>query len=932
MLRVCFILFLLCFTSFTLAEISHEDQMLLKSLEKRGMVELYIRQVQELGNNAKPIHHLKVQLFTLQQTPAQSDKEAVRIALKELDLYDRMIAEVSQQFSDFETLSDKLLAIKSNTPAPERSVAVQTMIDQENTEVLLWMLKSCEAVLLQIGPIQYQQCQFFIGSAQTKQIEQFNDHLNKVTTYLSVIDDVTKKCHAFMEWYPVNLWHQKFGETSFYENILSIEIQSKLLKGFYCYYQASLELMQNKSYDSLLPPLAQGIEAIDHTLKDSQTADQFFLELWKYRLQRMIDHSSDNHTASQTLLQKIFKLTNTAEQEWQIRYEALLFILNSNDKENNYIRAQIDKTQQWLSENRGALTYFSEKHLTLAMMKSQLDARQITDKNSPKALIKHIEPLKAILELHPELKPIIYEKIAQQLSEHLQNFDSNIHQTNWGIIECKALKQYFLSLEPPDLLNAIKTCELFFRQLRFHHPVEAEFWYDQAYCHYLLAEQRKEESDLEASETHLLKASHSWHHLAKTFPGWKHPNNPQAHSHMAAHMSTALAYQLYQSNPSKYQQTAVEIMSLLINTAPYANTPQAEQYRYYFAMVLKNTINVEMAIKIFNKVPVSDKNYHSACYQIALCWQKLLKQNLPSLKVETAIEELKRLTETLPKESHLNSTQISTILLIANIYMDLQKPQNCLDLIETYDAALKQLPPDDPAVLNAKLLKINAYQKLNQSDLAIAELNRTDSTQLKNKNNIALALNLLGQHKHNILRWHAQGNMQQLMSTLEQSLELNELIYAQLTDQDSKSNRLRTKQLLLEHITLWLISMDPTNNETTLLQKRQSQCSQLIEELKSNPNYSKQMWLIRCQALWHYSQKEYAESQKLWYHIRQATQNNQQKEIDYYWWEARFYGLLCLYHQQGSENVKQIITTIQKTHSGTQNAWLNRMETFAQQL
>ncbi len=97
-------------------------------------------------------------------------------------------------------------------------------------------------------------------------------------------------------------------------------------------------------------------------------------------------------------------------------------------------------------------------------------------------------------------------------------------------------------------------------------------------------------------------------------------------------------------------------------------------------------------------------------------------------------------------------------------------------------------------------------------------------------------------------------------------------------------------------------------------------------KLDNIPSINRQLWFVRCRALYDFAAGEYRASQQRFLQVRTAAADSKNPDHQYLWWEARYYGLRCLIAQNQTQQAQHALDLLLNTQPIGHPDWLNRIK------
>jgi len=910
----------------SLSESDHKK--LLRELETRQMYELYIRHVQEHPEGLDETIRAKCRLYQLrlQRKDPAADQAAVLEQL--VSLYDKMILSASEELKLFSPAARPENPDAAGSP-PSLSPLLQKMLDENQTDLLDWMLEVTQIRLLQQAGGCRQQLEFYADRPRAAALENLTRLVTLSDSYLTIVKGAIEDLLRYMEWYPGTDWKERFGDTRLYPHLQDLQRGERLCRGVLRYYQSCL----NQALARTTPETAENLRdafrqlgLLRKDLADATGGEAAQLALWQIRIaERLIPADPNYYSYTQTLVKDLLSGSPGADSEYEIRFAWTACELAACRAKPQEGAVPLRKLHQWLESQNHRLTNLPDKRFQAALL-----TRQVSEKEG-------LAELKKLAETYPSLRLRIHTLIAAQLAESFAAAEHPAETArNWDDFALACLGQYYLSQPQPDYEKALQIYDMFLQSRPPENEEYPQALYNAGVCCYQLGEKM-------ASPELAVRAIHYWRRLSRDFPLWLSRTDPQQqNSRQAAVMAATLAYQLFSVDAETYAAVAREAITGLTGTidpnqtepaGPYANCEKARQFRYFAGLVLQQAKEYASAAAMFAAVPREDANKLAAEYYAILCKINWTEQQTPSPAAEhytqftTALQNLLALWKNQPPDAAIDpgrrAIAVKAATLLAKLYLECDPPQprEAIAVLEQFGslASGEEIPASDRRSLF--FLQIQSYLQLGRTREAVACLLTRIKDEPADANIQRAALQALQQQDQEIRSLHAEGKTKELTACLAESLPLAQALYSQI-EPDQPENTLAAK-LLLERACL--LAVAAPDQATPLPENVHQQAESLFTELANRENASRTLWLVRCQALWEYARGDYPAAQQLWYQIRQGINRDQDELSHYYWWEARYFGLCCLWHQGQGEEVLHILEVDEKTNPGSPSLWKPRL-------
>lgn len=910
----------------SLTEADHKK--LLRELETRQMYELYIRDVQEHPEGLDETIRWKSRLYQLKLQ--LKDPAADRAAILEqlVGFYDQMILSASEDLKLFSP------AARPESPdtadsQPPLSPLLRKMLDENQADLLDWMLEVTRIRLLHQADGCRQQLEFYADQPRETALENLTRLVSFSDSYLKIVKGAIEDLLRYMEWYPGTDWKERFGDTRLYAHLQDLQQGELLCRGILRYYQSCL----HQALSQETPEMAEGLRdafrqlgSLREDVADAAGGEAAQLALWQIRIaERLIPADPNYFEYTQKIVKNLLFGSPGADNEYEIQFAWTGCELAACRTRQQDGAVLVQKLNHWLENQRNHVTNLPDKLFQVAML-----TRQVSEKEG-------LAELKKLAEKYPPLRRRIHTLIAAHLAE---SFVAAVHRAetarSWDDFSLVCLGQYYLSQPQPDYEKALQVYDMF---LQSRPPANEEYpqaLFQAGVCSYQLGEKK-------ASPELAVQALQYWRRLARDFPLWLSRTDPQQqNSRQATVMAATLAYQLFIADTEEYAAVAREAITGLTGTidpnqtepaGPYANCEKARQFRYYDGLVLQQGGDYPAAAAMFQAVPADDANRFAAEYYALVCRIRQTEEQGPAPTAEnymewtTALKNLLAPWKNQPQEAAIDPSRraiaIKAVILLAKLDLEGSpaQPQEAMEVLEQYGPLGSGEETSESDRRSLMILQVQSYLKLGRTREAVACLENRIKEGTPDAGVQRAALQVLQQQDQEIRLLHAEGKMKELTPCLAESIPLAQTLYDQIRDADKEKNL--AGKLLLERACLLAVA---AKDQPDALPAEISQAAEnLIKELAGQENASRSLWYVRCQALWEYARGDYPASQKRWYQIRQGIAKDQDELSKYYWWEARYFGLCCLWHQGQREEVKHIIEVTGKTNPDDTSIWKQRL-------
>lgn len=868
--------------------------------------------------------YLSLSLLLLTQSlPVQSQSPAAQLAD-----YQQKINNVSQDLKSFShPCADTFLNIDTST-APELSAASCEIIQQGQTDLLDWMLLSCEIMLSNQIPRAEQLTSFYIAQALQQEQIRLEELLKHCSRYLKLIEESDEQLQTFTEWYPIGGWEERFGQTGFYHKVLAIEKQTDLLQARYHYYHFLWQTNANPEHQHPNDSLHQALKLLDVPDTNPGEALEAPWRIWRLKLRLLLARYEPKQLEHiWPMMETLLDQPLSAEQLWSLRRAALEHTLLVSKNDPDKIQSQIEKSIAWLNTNRETVKHWDQKRLELALFAGGLarqrflsDHQSTDEKAVQHFLDRQLAPLKQLAHEQPEMKPLIEALVARQVepwfaSQRRRNFDA---------FELLALKRQYQTDDPVDTEKLLQVCDTFLDTMPPTEPAYPRLLYETALLHYQNEQQRE--------------ACRLWHRLAQDFPTWSH--SIDISSARAAALAANLAYNLFVSDPQHYGSMARKVLATLVGQpdsqtqqrqGAFADTAPAKSFRYHYGLVLISEQAYTQAAQILQTVPHDDPHYTQALFQAAQSIARLYPPEANNEQRDRFILALTRLVQKVAPEN-TDTFSLQIVLMLAKVYSagSPDDHKTSLALLDTFQPTKLEQAIDQSIYRQMILLRSETLEKLGKTSSALAALHNYLQTYPADPIIATTALQLIQALHLELLKLHAQGDYEAIVSSLDTILPVTATCYKQAqNEQKSVIGR-----YYLEQSALWLIGIESgaAPNTTIDAEQQKAKAQTLVNMFSQQAETNRQLWFVRCRALLAFAQSDFETSQKLWYQVRQSSSpgaalyDGEAETSAYHWWEARYFGLDCLGRQGQSEEMQRIISTVLQTYAGADHDWKKRLE------
>jgi hypothetical protein len=814
--------------------------------------------------------------------------------------------------------------------------ALQLMVKNGRTDFLDELAKTCRTLLFQQAATYDIPIDFFRDYPDNPPAQQLRELLDTTWEYLKITNGVIADLNTFLDWYPGEDWHMRFGVTGFYLRIQQFDRDVRFLFAVYWYYQARIQQLQSTNDKSSLTqaPLMQHVKQSFAMLKtyladENQKPDTLLVvKLWTIRLARALAfYEPAYYGTTRQQLDLILQAPLDTERQYEFRLESLRCALAApvlRVSELETFILQIHQFRGWLELNRYSVLDSKTKYLQLAFLESVVQQKRRSLTTSLRRLREqayvsdrtYLQPLLALAERETEFTSLIQQMIAARLAASIQALVT-YREKNWGTylhngtdVELLSLARYYRNQTPPDFVKAHQVYEIFIKTRSPVHDRMPEVLYDAALCCYQLSQPKENSAKKAENLVSLVRAIYYWDRLARKFPQWTGKTDPQTvNAYQAIRQSASCAYRLSKETPEKYSELARETLAILVGTisssgskpaGPFAETPAARQNRYYFALLLFQQNEYEQAADWFAAVPANDPRHQAARYYAIRC----------------------RYQQFRPDPQNPNAQRELYSSWIAELEKLLQE--------KTSDAIDNQVVT----------LLIQLYQDLDQTDNALQAIARALQNHANQPQWITAALKILQGQRQTYFRLHAEANFLELSTKLTKTLPASRVVYDILTSKSWTNSASWKEQkdtvirIHLEQLGLAVMTILDIQETHTLgpLRPLIDQAEKIISHVKANQTFTNQVWFVRCRAQLAFGQGDDELSRQLWHQIRSVTTEKKDELSKYYWWESRYFSLRCLIRMHRTDEAEHVIQVLLRSHPDETSPWLIRLQHLQNQL
>ncbi len=879
-----------------------------------------------------------VELNGLKNRVAQNEScpEKTKTILHMLELYDSLIGRFSDNLRRFE-----------NPPGSETvplSPALRDMIDQSQTDLLDWMLESAD---LRLDSLAWDPCWKIMISPERpppEQIMALSQLLEQSAPYLRLLEQSIVQLQSVLEQDSHENWNERYGKTGFYERVKRLQNAWILTQVKYFFFRACVDSSAASvpsDKKTALRTVMQPLELLEQQLPKQESV---LHRLWHSRLCRMAARDNPSH------LQKARELLAALEDEslsnelyYPIQIESILCQRETISANPRFLLPQIDRLKQSLYDKLPANPSLFRFLIQLAILEGQIQSPRDYSNSVPPANSIHFLPLNPLRDLarrFPQYQDLLSEIMGVFLIHQLENQNAP-PLDGWDssdILDAARYGQMFPSLHSSSLL----LYETFLLSVPEQHPQIPAALYQAGLLQYQIAKSLPENSD--AADSRFLSSIRHWTRLARQFPHWKpYPGQPDISSETAIQNASAIACELYRKAPDMHRSLARETLELLVGqweetsrrpSGPFCQSGFARQSRYHYALILLADKQYDTACRWFHAVPETDPNKSFARYY-AICAEKFgMDLNpIPTTQKNSLIDTwIHQLLDIIHNENSSSppgtnqSLSANIVLLAVSLYLEMSPPQpeTALALLEQQQTALKHLTSSTQSHL--LYFHANALYQCNRFHDAISLL----FNHFENQNPLSdmelpllrLSLQILLASYPELLSLQGKSDYNTLQSKLTPALSFAQTVFRHPQIHSDNSLSLSAHQSLLQLLSLHSIFLAQTApSSSSDLEDTLQKASPILSVCQNHPQASDTLWLIRCQAFFAFARQDYAASQALWARIRQSTDPAQDQQSAFDWWQARYFGLLCLDRLGRSREAAHSLRVLSKTYSIDQCPW-----------
>jgi len=812
-------------------------------------------------------------------------------------------------YNHYATEHEQSAAQHKNQQRPNLPPFMMTMLDQGKIGIFDGIIAEVNKILFQQAAQLDLPMDFFSCVSRNPPAEKLSRQLDAIEPDLTILRDALGDLLNWLDWYPKDDWHKRFGKTGIYEHLRQLKHDLILTDSAYCYYRSRTNRRLNIEEST---KSAQNLKRLQQELDKqiNNTTDSIRLLLWQSRLCRTSANSDCDKNIRQ--LTELLKKPVAKNDRHNIKLELMRLALKKNIKVTNIdqIIEQVKQHYVWLEKNSFDKK-FHNNLLQTALFESYLRQLRmtippfdnITGHRRFLSTREFLTPIKTLADKYPKLRSVCSDLLANRLACSVKVLAESDSQYNlrdlvktWDDFELLALAGYYQNQNPPCFDFAVKLYQTFLETRQKQNHCYQQVLYDLGLCHYLLGKRHLAKNNSADFEKQTVSAITCWHRLAGEFPYFElKGNSADVSSRNAIALAADAAYDLFNRDAEKYGNLTINVLATLIGSVgqagavtigPFSQTEIAKKYRYHYGSVLQRAHQYEKAACVFSTVDNKDTQKTAARYNAVYC-----------------------------RFHHYQNSE-PTLANRSKIY------QKCADeLIAFIDDNLT-----DPLIVKATLLLTHIYQEMSLITPAIKAVNRTLQIYPTDKQLITAAVNLLQSQRDELLKLHAHGSPDKLSAELIDSLTLAQRAYHGLKLDTTNEMFPFAARAWLERIALASVNLTGAD----LPEPKQADA--LLARLNQNEKYNRSLWLIRCRALLAFAEGKHEDSQKMWHSIRNSTKNKSDNNMRYYWWESRYFSLRCLQAKGDTNQTAHVINVLLQTHPNEQSPWIKRLKQLKKEL
>lgn len=804
-------------------------------------------------------------------------------------------------------------------PAP-----LQPMVKNAKTELLDELQNTCRTLLFQHAAILDLPIDWFGDYPTNPPAEQLQKILDTTWEYLKISHGIIADLNSFLDWYAGDDWHAQFGATGLYQRLRQCDQDTQFLLAVYAYYHARVP--QPNSENNIPLHVKKSFELIKRRMNDSKQNSQSLraLQLWYFRLGRVLAKNEPAlYQETRQELENILKSPLEPEQQYNFHLESLRYALAAptmrlSDLESLNLKTRLFR--DWLRGNQYTVVHHKNKSLELAVLESLLLQKQRSltisvppvREQSYLSDRSYLKPMIDLAQREPRWSSWVQEMIAARLAASISNLEKK-QRKDWEKyirnatgFELLSLARYYRNQTPPDFAKTQNVYEIFIQTHSPTHDKMPEVLYDAAVCCYQLAQPDPNGHSKLENRDYQVQAIHYWNRLAHKFPRWTGSSGTRNVSAFQGLIQSAdRAYRLATESPDLYSPLARQTLSILVGgissdgsepVGPFATTPAAGVYRYYYALLLFSDNQYDQAANWFDAVPRNDPHCQAArCFAIRCRYQ-------------LAQTEAKKQNQPISTRRHPS-------------------------WIKTLETLLQEEYSDSLAEQAVPLL-IRLYQELNQTNDALSVLTQALRRNPHQPQWIGFALKIFQEQRSNLLQLHAGANYLELSNKLKTTLPASQTVYEIFESGSGKKRPLWEQQRLLatrnyiEQLCMAAITTSDHKESPSVppLRSLIDRADKAIATTGKDPAYANQVWFVRCQAILAFVKGQFEPSRQHWHQIRSAVAEKKDEQETYFWWESRYFSLRCLIQLNRSEEAKHALDVLLRSHPNETSPWFARLK------
>lgn len=860
----------------------------------------------------------------------------------------------------------------NSLPAGELPTVLEGMVQNNNCEVLERILVGTGVNLFGRAENLELSMDLFLSRHWNPSLDELDDLLNEADDELLVVEGGVKDLLTWLDNYGGKDWGRRFGQTGFYERLLKIRHNVQVNRAAWLFFRASVDhydsigatgstgaigsvgtvettlKSQNRCREKLYGRMTEAVQRLSEMIDSADQSDAAretvqFLYLWQIRMFRKMSFYQEQFL-QEAQRQGQFALKNQpgSDIEFTLRFEMLRCDLHNPPKAPGDYEAVFGKIEQLRSWLRNSLVKDSSAGLfRLAVLESVLLQRQQSramlaeglDTRGYLSNRRYLLPLIELADRDEQLRGSVAQLVCRRLAVLIGQLDQPGVHSQWVVclrtatdFELLNLAQYYSGAEPvSDYRKAILIFEIFLQQRPANHENFPDVLYEIGLCSRKLADEL-ELSDAQMCQMQKIKTIEYWNRLTRDFPQWQsEKNGVEVSSGTVLSCSAGLAWELFCADEKQFTKLALQTLELLVGDyepksgtlkGDFCQLADSRCYRYHYGLVLWSTGRLKQVVGIFKLVPATDPHKPAARYYAAVCQLKLCS------------------AEDLP-DADRDKLRAETTAELANLVGDEQSQAAFF-----YRSAVLQL--------------VQLYQEDGQAGKAMQLLCRVLSASQQNDQLINLGFTLVSEQRQRWLDYHSNHQRAELLDLLADTLALSQVIFDRLnvTTGRSESEGILLKSvmrtLLDQHALAAAVLADCSADQLGQAVQSESsfQSGDSVQLDRSGLDYDdavesagellmlaaadqvnqKQLWFVRCHALFAYAVGDYPKSQQLWYRLRTGTApDHEDEELRYYWWEGRYYGLRCLAKRGQVDQAAHSLEVFLNSREYPDNPWLKRM-------